>query len=215
MLLNGFSQFTSLVLVVTVLFVCALDLTSARTINDRQITQNEAEIRLGFDGKDLGFERLRRPDNDAFEYQLKNLLLLSKGPNMLKPSHSNERNLSKRSTNRRFQLCGRQLHQMLTVVCSNRRGKRSTMETEGSIDDMFTSIYRPNSDLDYEPSLTFSNGYGYSNGSPLENYFETSYQELQDDDSRLKRSTRSGASTCCRRSCSLQQLRSYCPQSSG
>ena len=52
---------------------------------------------------------------------------------MLKPSHSNERNLSKRSTNRRFQLCGRQLHQMLTVVCSNRRGKRSTMETEGSI----------------------------------------------------------------------------------
>ena len=43
-------------------------------------------------------------------------------------------------------------------------------------DDMFTSIYRPNSDLDYEPSLTFSNGYGYSNGSPLENYFETSYQ---------------------------------------
>ena len=78
MLLNGFSQFTSLVLVVTVLFVCALDLTSARTINDRQITQNEAEIRLGFDGKDLGFERLRRPDNDAFEYQLKNLLLLSK-----------------------------------------------------------------------------------------------------------------------------------------
>ena len=41
---------------------------------------------------------------------------------------------------------------------------------------MFTSIYRPYSDLDYEPSLTFSNGHGYSNGSPLENYFETSYQ---------------------------------------
>jgi len=214
MLFNGFSQVTSLVLVVSVLLVCALDLTKARTINDRQITQNEAEIRLGINENNLGFERLTRPDNDAFEYQLKNLLLLSKGPNMLKSSPPNGRSLVKRS-NRRFQLCGRQLHQMLTVVCSNRRGKRSTMETEGSIDDMFTSIYRPYSDLDYEPSLTFSNGHGYSNGSPLENYFETSYQELQDDDSRLKRSTRSGASTCCRRQCTLQQLRSYCPQSSG
>jgi len=215
MLFNSFSPVTSLVLVVTVLLVCALDLTSARTINDRQITQNEAEIRLGINENHSGFERLRRPNSDAFEYQLKNLLLLSKGPNMLKPSPPNDRSLVKRSTNRRFQLCGRQLHQMLTVVCSNRRGKRSTMETEGSIDDMFTSIYRPYSNLEYEPSLTYSNGYGYSNGSPLENYFETSYQELQDDDSRLKRSTRSGASTCCRRSCSLQQLRSYCPQSSG
>lgn len=130
----------------------------------------------------------------------------------MKRSDTNERNIVKRSTSRRFQLCGRQLHQMLTVVCSNRRGKRSAKETEGSIDDLFTSIYRPYSDLDYEPPLTFSNGYAYSNGSPLENFFETSYQGLQDDDTRLKRSTRSGASTCCRRSCSLQQLRSYCPQ---
>ena len=60
---------------------------------------------------------------------------------MLKPSHSNERNLSKRSTNRRFQLCGRQLHQMLTVVCSNRRGKRSTMETEGSIGVIYKNLW--------------------------------------------------------------------------
>ena len=127
----------------------------------------------------------------------------------MKESDTKERNLVKRSTNRRFQLCGRQLHQMLTVVCSNRRGKRSVKETEGSIgmyvlleylsretsvtqkilkltiiyqiylkisDDLFTSIYRPYSDLDYEPPLTFSNGYAYSNGSPLENFFETSYQ---------------------------------------
>ena len=78
MLFNSFSPVTSLVLVVTVLLVCALDLTLARTINDRQITQNEAEIRLGINENNLGFERLTRPDNDAFEYQLKNLLLLSK-----------------------------------------------------------------------------------------------------------------------------------------
>ena len=51
----------------------------------------------------------------------------------MKESDTKERNLVKRSTNRRFQLCGRQLHQMLTVVCSNRRGKRSVKETEGSI----------------------------------------------------------------------------------
>ena len=47
---------------------------------------------------------------------------------------------------------------------------------------MFTSLYRPYSDLEYEPSLTYSNGYGYSNGSPLENYFETSYQVSSTND---------------------------------
>jgi len=211
MLFNASPEATTLVLFLTLLSIYATDLTSGRTINDRQITQNEAEIRLGFDGNDFGFERLTRSNNDAFENQLKRLLLLIKGSNMLKDSETSKRSLVKRSTNRRFQLCGRQLHQMLTVVCSNRRGKRSAKETEGSIDDLFTSIYRPYSDLDYEPSLTFGNGIAYSNGSPLESYFETSYQDLQDDDTRLKRSTRSGASACCRRSCSLQQLRSYCP----
>ena len=38
--------------------------------------------------------------------------------------------LVKRSSNtRRFQLCGRQLHQMLAVVCNNGRGKRSASNT--------------------------------------------------------------------------------------
>ena len=62
---------------------------------------------------------------------------------MLKPSPPNDRSLVKRSTNRRFQLCGRQLHQMLTVVCSNRRGKRSTMETEGSIGEIYYDFLFP------------------------------------------------------------------------
>ena len=53
-------------------------MTSARTIKDRQITEAEAEIRLGFDGDERRFERLTRPNNDAFENQLKRLLLLSK-----------------------------------------------------------------------------------------------------------------------------------------
>ena len=135
---------------------------------------------------------------------------------MLKDSDTNKRSVVKRSTNRRFQLCGRQLHQMLTVVCSNRRGKRSAKETEGSIgvfqiswqgydsifliislvclyqicfkisDDLFTSIYRPYSDLDYEPSLTFGSGFTYSNGSPLESYFETSYQVKYINDDVLR-----------------------------
>ena len=78
MLFNVVSEVTSLVIFVTVLSILSTELTSARTINDKQITQNEAEIRLGFNGNDQAFERLIRPSNDAFENQLKQFLLLSK-----------------------------------------------------------------------------------------------------------------------------------------
>ena len=51
-----------------------------------------------------------------------------------KLSFIKERNLVKRSSgNRRFQLCGRQLHQMLAVVCNGGRGKRSAKETEETL----------------------------------------------------------------------------------
>lgn len=78
MLLNVFSEITSLVIFVTVLSILSTELISARTLNDKQITQNEAEIRLGFDGNGEAFQRLIRPSNDAFENQLKQFLLLSK-----------------------------------------------------------------------------------------------------------------------------------------
>ena len=78
MLFNAFPEVTTLAVFLTIVSIYATDLTSARTINDRQITQNEAEIRLGFDGNDFGFERLTRSNNDAFENQLKRLLLLRK-----------------------------------------------------------------------------------------------------------------------------------------
>ena len=78
MLFNAFPEVTTLISFLSLLSIYATDLTSARTINDRQITQNEAEIRLGFDGNDFEFERLTRSNNDAFENQLKRLLLLRK-----------------------------------------------------------------------------------------------------------------------------------------
>ena len=78
MLFNAFPEVTTLAVFLTIVSIYATDLTSARTINDRQITQNEAEIRLGFDANDFGFERSTRSNNDAFEKQLKRLLLLRK-----------------------------------------------------------------------------------------------------------------------------------------
>ena len=45
------------------------------------------------------------------------------------------KNLAKRSTNRRYRLCGQQLHQMLAMIC-NHRGKRSVEETPAA-----TGIY--------------------------------------------------------------------------
>ena len=78
MLFNVTPQVTTLVIFVTLLSIYSIDVTSARTINDRHITEGEAEIRLGFDGDDRGFERFSRPSNDAFENQLRRLLLLTK-----------------------------------------------------------------------------------------------------------------------------------------
>ena len=48
-------------------------LTSARTINSKQVTDNEAEIRLGFGEDGFEFIRLTRP-SEAYENQLKQLL---------------------------------------------------------------------------------------------------------------------------------------------
>ena len=78
MLFNAFPEVTTLISFLSLLSIYATDLTSARTINERQITQNEAEIRLGLDGNDFEFKRLTRSNNDAFENQLKRLLLLWK-----------------------------------------------------------------------------------------------------------------------------------------
>lgn len=200
MFFNPSVRAAPLAILVALITICLSGLSSARTINNKQIIDDESEIRLGFVDGGSEFKRLIRP-SDVYEYQLKELLLPAK-----------ERILVKRSSNsRRFQLCGRQLHQMLAVVCNNGRGKRSAKETEGTIDDLYTSIYRPYSDTEYDISMTYGNGW-LASDSPLEKLFGTSFQELPNDSSRHRRSTSTGASTCCRRSCTLSQLRSYCPQ---
>lgn len=199
MFVNPSTKATSLAILVALITTYLSGLSFARTISNKQVTDNESEIRLGFDEGGSEFKRLIRP-SEVYENQLNELLLPQKA-----------RILVKRSSSRRFQLCGRQLHQMLAVVCNRTgRGKRNAKETEGSIDDLYTSIYRPLSDLDYDIPVTYGNGW-LASGSPLEKLFGTSFQELPIDSLRTRRST-SGASTCCRRSCSLSQLRSYCPQ---
>jgi len=190
------SKTTSLVLLFALLTIYSCNLSYARQIIDKQLTDDEAEIRLGFIEDEPGFERSVRPNED-YDYQWKPLHFPQK-----------ERNLVKRSSgNRRFQLCGRQLHQMLAVVCNNGRGKRSAKETEGSLDDLYSVIYRPHSDFNIP--LAYSNRW-YASGSPLDKLLGTSFQDLPNI--RTKRNSRSGASRCCRQACSLQQLRGYCPQ---
>ena len=49
-------------------------LSYSRTISNKQITDNEAEIRLGFGEDGFEFKRLTRP-SEAYENQLKELLL--------------------------------------------------------------------------------------------------------------------------------------------
>ena len=142
---------------IAIIATFTIGLSSARQISDKILADHEAEIRLGYSGESSDFERLVHP-KDEYKHQLKSLLF------PLKVIYFPQRKIcfdkyfqgyllwsllilfrliqdripakrSKRS-NARFQLCGRQLHQMLAVVCTRTgagRRKRSAQETDGAI----------------------------------------------------------------------------------
>lgn len=192
-------------IVIAIIATYTIGLSSARQISDRILADHEAEIRLGYSGESSDFERLVHP-KDEYKHQLKSLLFPLK-----------DRIPAKRSkrSNARFQLCGRQLHQMLAVVCTRTgagRSKRSAQETDGAIDEFYTTIYRPYEDIDYNTPMTYEDGLSPSEVL-LDRIFGESLQGSPEQELRSKRKKRrtNGASSCCQSACSLAQLRSYCP----
>ena len=76
MFFNPAPKATSLAITIALITIYLAGLSSARTINSKQLTDND-EIRLGFDDDDYEFERLIRP-SDEYETQLKQLLFPQK-----------------------------------------------------------------------------------------------------------------------------------------
>ena len=76
MFINSSPKATTLVIIIGLITLYSSSLTFARQIpRDRVLTDNEAEIRLGFNGNE--FERFRRPDVE-YEQELKELVFPQK-----------------------------------------------------------------------------------------------------------------------------------------
>jgi hypothetical protein len=199
------SNVCSVRIVLAIIATYIIGLSSARQISDKILADHEAEIRLGYSGEASDFKRLVHP-KDEYGYQLKSLLFPLKAQIPAKRS--------KRSN--AIQLCGRQLHQMLAVLCNTRTGagrrKRSAQETDEAVDEFYTTMYRPYEDIDYNMPLTYEDGLSPSEVL-LDRIFGESLQGEPEQELRSKRKKRrtNGASACCQSACTLAQLRSYCP----
>ena len=73
MFFNTSPKATSLPILFGIIAIYLSGLSSARTISNKQLADNEAEIRLGFGEGGFEFKRLTRP-NEVYENQLKELL---------------------------------------------------------------------------------------------------------------------------------------------
>ena len=72
MFFNNSPKATSLPILFALISIYLSGLSSARTISNKQLTDTEGEIRLGFGENGFEFKRLTRP-NEVYENQLKEL----------------------------------------------------------------------------------------------------------------------------------------------